>query len=128
MISMMGPAAPNMLQRVCGRKAATKTKKTFEFQIGQKYPNNMIELRLNSTTLPQVTISPGNLGAAFGGNIAFYAYTPQGQAPYLLTLNVVSSRTLVFSLKLENSSPNTHKIKKAHTHKEIEFLGFALLQ
>jgi hypothetical protein len=108
-----------MLRCVCEREAATKTKESFEFQIGQKYPNSMIELRLNSTTLPQVTISSGNLGAAFGGNIAFYAHTPQGQAPYLLTLNVVSSRTLALQLSPLLWSPWEPDISGSIKHMSI---------
>lgn len=56
--------------------------------IGQKYPNSIVELRMNSTSVPKVVISPGDLEASFTGDIALYAHTPQGVVPYLLTLNV----------------------------------------
>ena len=45
---------------------------------------------MNSTAMPQVNMAPGQLGAWFAGDIAFYAHTQQGETPYLLTLNVVS--------------------------------------
>lgn len=68
--------------------------------VEKKYPNCTVELHMNSTTLPLITMDTGVLASKMAGDIAFYARTPQGELPYLLTLNV--SATFNMSASVTN--------------------------
>lgn len=60
-------------------------------QIAQKYPDSIVEMHFNSTSIPLVAMRQDLLQVGFNGDIAMYANTPDGQVPYLLTLNVVGT-------------------------------------
>ncbi|XP_076435191.1 bactericidal permeability-increasing protein-like [Babylonia areolata] len=56
--------------------------------VAEKYPGLTITLHMNSTTVPQVNMSPDVLQAQMEGDIALYVNTPVGPSPYLLTMGV----------------------------------------
>ncbi|XP_076449012.1 bactericidal permeability-increasing protein-like [Babylonia areolata] len=56
--------------------------------LGKKYPGLTTTLRMNSTMVPEVSMSPNVLGARLAGDIAVYVNTPAGPSPYVLTVHV----------------------------------------
>lgn len=63
-------------------------------QVGAKYPGCMVEMNMNSSTVPIVNMDTDLLESKMAGEIAFYAHTPSGKVPYLLTLSVVRIKKL----------------------------------
>ncbi|CAL1542355.1 unnamed protein product, partial [Lymnaea stagnalis] len=57
-------------------------------QIGQKFPNAVVEIHINSTSTPVVKISNASLGLTLKGDLKMVAKIPGGQSAYLLTLNM----------------------------------------
>ncbi|XP_067651413.1 bactericidal permeability-increasing protein-like [Haliotis asinina] len=58
-------------------------------QIGKKYPNSQVTMRMYATAPPNITITSGLINMNFSGNIDLYAKTPDGKTPFLLTISVV---------------------------------------
>ncbi|XP_046381035.2 bactericidal permeability-increasing protein-like [Haliotis rufescens] len=58
-------------------------------QIGKKYPNSQVLMRMHATAPPNVTIAGGLINMNFAGNVDLYAKTAGGKTPFLLTITVV---------------------------------------
>ncbi|KAL8601077.1 hypothetical protein ACOMHN_040778 [Nucella lapillus] len=56
--------------------------------VSKKYPGHTVTMRMNSTMVPEVSMSPNRLEAKLEGTITLYVDTPSGPAPYLLTVGV----------------------------------------
>ncbi|CAG5126973.1 unnamed protein product, partial [Candidula unifasciata] len=70
-------------------------------EISQAYPNSWVELRVNSSAVPVVTITSQNLTASTWADVQLFAHTPDGNTHYLLTLGVSLSLTGQASIERE---------------------------
>ena len=59
-------------------------------QIGEKYPNSVVEMHMNSTSMPQMKISESGISMSFEGLIDMYANLTDKPLAFLLTLDAVS--------------------------------------
>lgn len=69
--------------------------------IGEKYPNSQVELHMNSTMVPNMTISSSGVSVKCRGQIKMFANTHSGQMPFLVTLNANMSTSVSVSVVSE---------------------------
>ncbi|XP_053402306.1 lipopolysaccharide-binding protein-like [Mercenaria mercenaria] len=71
-------------------------------QIGEKFPNSVVELRMNSTQTPTMNVSSAGVSLNFAGKIDLYATKPgTSSTPFLLSLNAIMFTTVNVSIQNE---------------------------
>lgn len=60
------------------------------FQISKVYPESWVELRFNSTAVPNTKITSQNITANAVADVELIAHTPDGGTHYILTFSLVS--------------------------------------